>query len=265
LAESLPLPQAFQGSFSPDGKQIAYNPRTGFGEWRYYRGGSTAPIYIADLQSGAVEKMPNQNFNDRFPMWNGNKIYFVSDRTGIFNLFVYDRKTKQTKQLTKFDGQGIRTAAATNDAIVFVQNGRLHLFDLAANQSRQINVSVSPDTSELRPKTVPAMRFVESYFPSANGEKLSIGARGEVLIFDADSSKAKNLTNTSGVAERYPIISPDNKSVAYFSDESGEYALHVRSLETIRLRKLPSSRSLRFIKISRGRPIPKNSSFPTGV
>jgi tricorn protease len=238
LAESLPLPQAFQGSFSPDGKQIAYNPRTGFGEWRYYRGGSTAPVWIADLQSGAVEKLPNQNYNDRFPMWLGDKIYTVSDRTGISNLFSIDRKTKQAKQLTTFDNQGIRTAAAASDAIVFVQNGRLHLFDLASGQSKQVDVSVAPDTAELRPKTVPAMRFVESYLPSPNGERLSIGARGEVLIFDAANGEAKNLTNTSGVAERYPTISPDNKSVAYFSDESGEYALHIRSLENDSVKKI---------------------------
>jgi tricorn protease len=87
LAEPLPLPQAFQGSFSPDGKSIAYNPRAGFGEWRYYRGGATAPVWIADLQSGAVEKLPNQNYNDRFPMWITDKIYTISDRTGVFNLF----------------------------------------------------------------------------------------------------------------------------------------------------------------------------------
>ena len=238
LAESLPLPQAFQGSFSPDGKQIAYNPRTGFGEWRYYRGGSTAPVWIADLQNGAIEKLPNQNYNDRFPMWLGDKIYTVSDRTGVFNLFSIDRKTKQAKQLTTFDGQGIRTAAATSDAIVFVQNGRLNLFDLATNQSKIINVSVSPDTSELKPKTVPAMRFLESISPSASGDKLAFGARGEVLIFDAANGDTKNLTNTSGAAERYPTIAPDGKSVAYFSDETGEYALHVRSLENDSVKKI---------------------------
>jgi tricorn protease len=124
-------------------------------------------------------------------MWTGDKIYTISDRTGIFNLFVYDRKTKQTKQLTTFDGQGIRTAAAANDAIVFVQNGRLHLFDLTTNQSKTVNVSVLPDTSELRPKTVPAMRFVESYLPSANGEKFQSARAGEVLIFDAATGETK--------------------------------------------------------------------------
>ncbi|MGC2236359.1 MAG: PDZ domain-containing protein [Pyrinomonadaceae bacterium] len=238
LAVALPLPQAFQGTFSPDGSRIAYNPRLSFGEWRYYRGGSTAPIYIADLKTGAVEKLPNQNFNDKFPMWLGDKIYFTSDRTGIFNLFSYDLKTKQAKQLTKFDGQGIRAASAANDAIAFVQNGKIHLLDLATNQDKVIDVSVSPETSELAPRAVNAMRFLEQILPSADGEKIAFGTRGEVLLFDTKTSAAKNLTNTSGAAERYPSISPDNKSIAYFSDESGEYALHVRSLENDSVKKI---------------------------
>jgi hypothetical protein len=47
LAEALPLPQAFQGSFSPTGN-LSLTPRAGFGEWRYYRAArrrpSTSPI-----------------------------------------------------------------------------------------------------------------------------------------------------------------------------------------------------------------------------
>lgn len=239
LAEPLPIPQGLAGAFSPDGKFFAYNPRDFiYGEWRYYRGGMTAPIWITDLQTGATEKLPNQNFNDRNPMWIGDKIYFNSDRTGIFNLFAYDRKTKQTKQLTNFKGQGIRQASATNNAIAFVRDGRIHLFDLNTNQEKIVDVSVSPDTSELLPRNSNAMRFLEQILPSANGEKIAIGARGEVLIFDTNSKQYKNLTNTPGAAERYPSISPDGKSVAYFSDESGEYFLHIRSLETDAVKKI---------------------------
>ncbi|HRH45162.1 MAG TPA: PDZ domain-containing protein, partial [Pyrinomonadaceae bacterium] len=239
IAEPLPLPQALDGAFSPDGKQIAYNPRIFiFGEWRYYRGGAAAPIWITNLQTGATDKLPNQNFNDKNPMWIGDKIYFNSDRTGTYNLFVYDRKLKQAKQLTKFIGQGIRIASAANDSICFVQDGRIHLFDLATNQDKIVNVSISPDTTELAPRTVPAMRSLEQILPSANGEKVVFGARGEVLLFDVATSEAKNLTNTSGTAERYPTISPDNKSVAYFSDESGEYQLHIRSLENNSVKKI---------------------------
>jgi tricorn protease len=238
LAAPLPMQQAYQGVFSPDGNFIAFNPRLGFGEWRYYRGGAIAPIWIADLKTGALEKLPNPNYNDRSPQWVGDKIYFTSDRTGIFNVFAHDRKTKQVKQLTNFKDFGVRAAAATSDAVCFVQNGRLQLLDLNTNQIRSINVSVSPDTAELRPRDVQAIRFLEQILPSHSGDKIAFSARGEVLVFETANGNAKNLTNTSGVAERYPVIAPDGKSIAYFSDESGEYALHIRSLENDSVRKI---------------------------
>ena len=93
--------------------------------------------------------------------------------------------------------------------------GAIVVFDLAAGQDKIINVSVSPDTSELLPKNANAMRFLEQILPTANGEKIVFGARGEVLVFDVKTSEYKNLTNTSGAAERYPVISPDGKTIAY--------------------------------------------------
>lgn len=119
-----------------------------------------------------------------------------------------------------------------------MQGGRLHLLDLNTNKDQVISVSVTPDTSELATRNVPAMRFLEQMLPSANGDRVVFGARGDVIVFDPANGSYKNLTNTSGIAERYPTISPDNKSVAYVSDESGEYALHVRSLENDSVKKI---------------------------
>lgn len=239
LASALPLHQSHSGSISPDGTRIVYNPRSGAGDWRYYRGGFAAPLWIANLKTGALETVSTGTHNDRNPVWVADRIFFVSDRTGIFNLHVYDTKSKKTEQLTKYTGQGVRTASATNGAVVYVQGGRLHLLDLNTNKDQVINVSVTPDTSELAVRNVSAMRFVEQFFPSATGDRLIFGARGEVIVFDPANGSYKNLTNTPGIAERYPVISPDNKSVAYVSDESGEYAVHVRSLENDSVKKIP--------------------------
>jgi tricorn protease len=238
LATALPLHQSYSGSLSPDGSRIVYNPRSGAGDWRYYRGGYAAPLWIADLKTGALEKLSNGTYNDRNPVWVQDKIFFVSDRSGIFNLYAYDTASKKTQQLTKYAGQGVRTVSVANGAAVYVQAGRLHLLDLNTNSDKVINVSVTPDTSELAPRSANAMRALEQILPSATGDRIVFGARGEVLIFDPANSSYKNLTNTPGIAERYPTISPDNKSVAYVSDESGEYELHIRSLENDSVKKI---------------------------
>src|SRR5262249_39109815 len=61
------------------------------------------------------------------------------------------------------------------------------------------------------------------------GTRAVFEARGEVLTVPAEKGDVRNLTNTPGAAERDPAWSPDGKWVAYLSDESGEYELHVRA------------------------------------
>jgi tricorn protease len=239
LATALPLHQSFQGSMSPDGRRLAFNPRGGAGDWRYYRGGYAAPLWITDLKSGTLEKVSDGSFNDKNPIWVGDKIYFISDRTGIFNLYSYDTSGKRVHQHTRYADQGVRVASVFGDTAAYVQRGRIHLFNLKpAGADIQLSVTVSPDTIELTPREAPAARNLEYILPSAAGDRISIGARGDAFIFDPASGSYKNLTNTPGIAERYPVISPDGRSVAYFSDESGEYQLHIRSLENGSVKKI---------------------------
>src|SRR5690349_4504757 len=143
LEEPLPMPRAFTGTTSPDGKRFAYEEiSTAFipdwydqSMWRHYRGGRTHPISVMDLASSAVEKLPWQNSNDSDPMWVGNTIYFLSDRNYTRNLFSYDLGSKQVKQLTHHDDADIMNASAGSDAIVYEQGGVIHLFDVKSGQS----------------------------------------------------------------------------------------------------------------------------------
>src|SRR5262249_43807567 len=54
-------------------------------------------------------------------------------------------------------------------------------------------------------------------------------ARGEILKVDLQTGAFENLTKSSMFAERLPRWSPDGKKIAYLSDESGSYQLHIRS------------------------------------
>ncbi|HKP39367.1 MAG TPA: S41 family peptidase [Pyrinomonadaceae bacterium] len=226
----LPLPRALLGSYSPDGTRIAYTPSGGISDWRFYRGGAKGQVWLANLADGAVEKLPSGNYNDDQPMWAGDKIYFISDRTGAYNLFSYDLRSKQTKQLTSYEQHGIRWSAAGAGAVAFVRAGRIHVYDAASNQTQVLDVRLTPDNTELKSRNVNVSRNIDWSSVSSDASRIVFGSRGEILTFDPSTGDSKNLSETPGVAERYPTLSPNGRSVAYFSDESGEYVLHVRSL-----------------------------------
>lgn len=239
LPEEVPLPAAETGAYSPDGKRLVYSPNTAlFDDWRYYRGGRNGRIFVADTSTWAVEKLSQGTHNDELPMWAGGRLYFISDRDGIYNLFSQDLKTRQAKQLTSFQKYGIRFAAACADAVVFVRDGRIHLHDIAAGQTKQIEIRLNIAAPECNPRTANAARTIDWMIPNANGDKVAIGARGDVLLLDAVNGAANNPTKTSGTAERWPTLSPDGKNLAYFSDETGEYQLHVRSLSDGQIKKI---------------------------
>src|SRR6266849_2913332 len=128
--DEIPLPIAEEGSYSPDGSHLAYVPLFQWqAAWKRYRGGQTKKIWIADLSDSSVIPIPRENSNDFNPMWLGEKIYFLSDRSGPVSLFCYDTRTKQVKQLIENQGLDFKSASAGPGAIVYEQFGSLHLYD----------------------------------------------------------------------------------------------------------------------------------------
>lgn len=231
FATQVPLARASEASLSPDGARIAYVPTIHWQDaWKRYRGGQTKPIWIANLADSSIEAIiPRENSNDFNPMWVGDTIYFLSDRKGPVTLFAYDIKSQQVKQIVKNDGLDIKSASATSDAIVYEQFGALHLLDLKSASDRALDIQIVGDLAEVRPhfqKIEPKrIRFAGI---SPTGARAVFGVRGEILTVPAEKGNVRNLTNTTNVVERDPAWSPDGNSIAYFSDESGEYALHIR-------------------------------------
>ena len=229
LPEQLPLPIALTGSFSPDGKKIAYDPLGGaYQTWKRYRGGRASFLWIADLSDSSAEKLPREDWNDFNPMWVGDKVYFLSDREGYVTLYSYDTGSKQVKREIRHRGFDIKSASAGPGAIVYEQFGSLHLYDLASSRTQPLTVRVAGDLASVRPRFVNVSRRLTNADLSPTGKRAVFEGRGEILTVPADKGDIRNLTNTSGTAERDPAWSPDGKWIAFFSDESGEYALHLK-------------------------------------
>jgi tricorn protease len=231
MAEPLPIPNAAVATYSPDGNRLAYNPLgPRFEQWKNYRGGTHSRLWLYNSRDHGIVKIPQPEgrSNDTDPMWIGDTVYFRSDRNGEFNLFAYDTKSKAIRQLTRHADFPIVSASAGAGRIVYEQAGRLHLFDPAKSEGRPLTIGVAADLRETRPRFVKGIRYVRGAHLSPSGARAVFEFRGEIVTVPAEKGDPRNLTSTPAVHERSPVWSPDGRTIAYFSDESGEYELHLR-------------------------------------
>ena len=229
--KELEIPNAFWADYSDDGKYIAYTPLfEAFNQWKYYRGGTASRIWIYNTKDHSVTEIPKpeSGSNDTRSQWLRDKVYFRSDRNGEFNLYSYDMNSKEITQHTNFKDFPVLDLSAGKEEIIFEQAGYLHTYNPESDTTEKIEVGIATDLLELRLRFVKGDEYIRSASVSPTGARVVMDFRGEIVTVPAEKGDVVNITETSGVHEQDPVWSPNGKFIAYFSDESGEYALHVQ-------------------------------------
>jgi tricorn protease len=228
VPEVLPMWRGEAASFSPDGTRIAYVPNMKWQvAWKRYHGGQTTPVYLLRLSDLQLEKVPRENSNDDDPVWIGDTVYFLSDRRGPVTIFAYDTKTKKVRQVLENSGLDLKSLSAGPDALVYEQFGGIYTLDLKTEKSKKVEIHISGDLPGIRPHYEKVAERIRNAEISPTGARAVFEARGEIFTVPAEKGDVRDLTRTTSIAERDPAWSPDGKSIAFFSDESGEYALHI--------------------------------------
>jgi tricorn protease len=231
LPEQLPVPYGEFGSISPDGKTLAYVPiSVDFRTWKRYRGGMNPAIWLFNLETFESKNITGNDAANSLPMWHGKTLYFLSDRdkNKRANIWAYDTQNNKFRQVTSFEEFDIHFPNIGPDDIVFENGGRLYLLTLATEKYAEVQIQVLTDRATLKPRLEDVSKAIHDPDISPSGKRAVFEARGDIFTVPAEHGVVRNLTRSSGVAERYPSWSPDGKSIAYFSDRSGEYDLVMR-------------------------------------
>jgi tricorn protease len=229
LPEKLPVPYGEFGAYSPDGTQFVYMPMSqDFRTWKRYRGGWAPELWLFDLKTFASRNISENPANDAQPMWHGKTIYFVSDRGANERNNIWAHEGGKVRQVTDLNDFDITFPSLGPDGIVYQAGGRLYLMDLPSEKVAEVPVRVVTDETTLRTRTAKVEPLIRRGAVSPTGKRAIFEARGDVFTLPAEFGAVVNVTRSSGIAERYARWSPDGKTVAYWSDRSGEYELTLR-------------------------------------
>ncbi|WP_420935082.1 S41 family peptidase [Alteromonas sp. A081] len=210
---------AFNGDYSDDGKHLVIDRMARWDtEWRNYRGGQNTPLVIVDLKSLQETMISNDSTIDVEPVWVGDKIYFLSDRDWVSNVWEYSVKRKELKQITEFKSADIKQLASNGKVLIFEQNGDLHRYDIASETTQKLSISLVGDFPWAETKWQNVSDKAQAASLSPTGKRVLMAARGEVFTIPAENGSVRNITQSSGAADRAPIWSPKGDQIAWFSD-----------------------------------------------
>lgn len=213
------------GDVAPDGKRILFT-REGE-QWfrKGYRGTQASQIWLYEVDTGKFTPVVAEATSARAPRWrpDGKGFYFVSARSGSFNLWEHDFSSGKQTRLTTFDNDAVTMPCVSRDGSTIVFR---HLFDLyrLGTGKGQTPVKLEIwDDSDSRAAGIDRRTLssaTEVAF-SDDGLEVAFIAGGDLWVMDTVLREPRQITRTPE-EERDPIFAPDGTGILFVSDQGGQ-------------------------------------------
>jgi tricorn protease len=225
----VPLSAASDGCYDDNG--TLYFTRLSFqgSQTKRYQGGTAQNIWKwTGGDAEATPLTPDYRGTSASPMWWKGRVYFVTDRSGLMELWSMAPDGKDTKQLTHHDKAGlagfdVKGPSLSEGRIAYQLGADLWLYDLNKNSDTKLTITLDSDFDQTRENWVKKpMDYLSAAHISADGERVALTARGQVFVAPKTQGRFVEVTRKDGVRYREARFMPDGKSLLALSDQSGE-------------------------------------------
>jgi tricorn protease len=220
----VPLAEASQAAYSSDGHSLFFTRwDRQWSETKRYKGGWAQSIWRFDGQGEAVNLTPDWAGASSNPMYWNSRVYFLSDRDGVMNIYSMDAEGHGVKQESHQHGFDIESASLSDGRAVYACGGDLWLLDLKTGHEEIVPIALVSDFDQLRDHWVKKpLDYLTGVHLSPDGNTAVFTARGEVFTLPAKSGRIIKVAGNSGVRYREARFLPDGTSLVVLSSESGE-------------------------------------------
>lgn len=249
MPQKLPVGFATHISFGKDGGQVIGRNTTDLAKWKRYRGGQTGDLWIDIQENGNFKRLLKIDGNITFPLWLGDRIYFVSDHEGVGNIYSCNTEGSDLKRHTEHTDFYVRFPGTDGRKIVYQCGADLYYLIPDENSNKKIEITLRSSMPQKGRKFTSPWRYLEYYELSADGKALALVSRGKGFTMFNWEGGVRQFGNSDHARYRLLNWLNDNKRVIVISDATNEETLEIHHLDpgqsVERLDQLDIGRTLR--------------------
>lgn len=224
-----------QASYSPDGKQLAYNQKSQVYWRKYYRGAYQSDIMIMDVAAKKFTQVTDFDGLDSWPMWGHDGfIYFVSDRdgNGLTNIWRVSDGGGKADRITTFKTGDVRWPSISADGrvIMFEHDFGIWKLDVASKKATPVSLNIDAETADNLADVQSFNSEADDFDLAPSSRRIAFSIHGEIFTAPVEEGDIKQVTESSA-RDRNVAYSPDGKWLSYVSDQSGREEIFVVAVD----------------------------------
>ncbi len=199
--------------------------------WKRYRGGTSGEVWIDRDGRGEFEKLNLPDGNPVWPMWIGDRIYFLADHEGIGNIYSCALDGSDVQRHTNHNDYYVRFPSTDGARIAYTAGGALYVFDIASGKVDEVPVTAPSAAPQTVRRFLDGSEAFDEFVPSPDGTRLAVIARGQP--FTMPFWEEAPLHHGAGSTVRYRNITwmHDGTRFVTTTDENGYEQIAIHSAD----------------------------------